>query len=105
MLWCNSASEKRSGIRWPFWKIRGCKKKCGGLRTVKRSWKMPVCVTAFFTRLLSIKMFVFFVFVILRFLGLTESSELVSLGFFVIGANSGMKIYHGIMERGRNEEV
>lgn len=91
-----------AGIWWPFWRVKPCNKKYALRKKERKNWKIPICLSTFFERLLSIKMFVFFVFVVLRCFNLAESGELVSLGFFVIGANSGMKIYHGVMERERD---
>ena len=50
-------------------------------------------------KLCSVKIFVFFCFVVLRCMGFGGAEHLTAVGLSVIGVNSGMKVYHTMSER------
>lgn len=71
----------------------------GGM--IKRS------MSRLFEKLCSVKIFVFLCLVALRAFGLVDSEHLTAVAITVIGANSGMKVYHGVMgavfQKGRHK--
>lgn len=70
--------------------------------TIKQRRRMVEAVTRLFEKLCSVKFTVFAVFVGLRLAEKVSAEQLTGVAMAIVGVNSGMKIYHGLM---RNAEL